>query len=120
MLTIVPADERRCRLLAQTYGFSALQGMVAHSGDREEGIGVYVLQKDTLELVDIQAEDPLVLDGLLRAILNTGYRGGAKWAVCRHTRLTDVLRAEGFLATENGMRVDIAAFFARPCRGGTE
>lgn len=116
MLTIVPVDEERRQTLTHMYEDLGVQGMIAQSGDHEEGAGAYIVRNDVLWLLDLWADDLLVQDGLLRAILNTGRSIGAKRASCGRPQLAMFLQTEGFLSTADGMSVDIFDFFAQPCR----
>lgn len=118
MLTIGPADEDRRRALADEYGVPAAQVMLARASGREEGGGVYMISGD-LCLLGLWADDSSVRDGLLRAILNAGRLAGARRAFCRAEPLAAFLKSEGFSPSAEGMAVNLADFFARPCHGDT-
>lgn len=118
MLTIVPAGEERRQQLSQRFACHGVQGMIARAGEEELGAGVYILEGETLRLLELAAQDSLLLDGLLRAVLNAGQRAGAKRAVCSVASLAAFLQEEGFFPGPDGYGVELSAFFARPCRGG--
>lgn len=117
MLTIAPAAEPRRPELAAAYGVPDARVMLACSAGREEGGCAYAVEGDTVHLFRLWTNDSTLQDGILRAVLNAGYLAGATRAVCEYEPLEPFLRSEGFVVSEEGMTVDVAEFFSRPCHG---
>ncbi len=117
MLTIAPAAEPRRQELAAVYGVPDARVMLACSVVREEGGCAYAIERNTVHLFRLWTNDSALQDGILRAVLNAGYLAGAIRAVCEYEPLEPLLRFEGFVVSEEGMTVDLAEFFSRPCHG---
>ena len=111
MLTIAPAAEPRRQELAAVYGVPDARVMLACSVVRE------AIERNTVHLFRLWTNDSALQDGILRAVLNAGYLAGAIRAVCEYEPLEPLLRFEGFVVSEEGMTVDLAEFFSRPCHG---
>ena len=117
MLTIKAADEERRLDYANTYGVADIQTQIMRDGDEEIGCVVYTMTPEELCILSFNNTDPTLNDFLLRGILNIGWRRGVMMATCKVEEVADFLKAEGFEEGEKGLQTEIAAFFAKPCRG---
>ena len=113
MITILPAAEADLVLLGVPAGQEA---MVLREGDgRVTGHATFTVTGDTVELLSVTAEEPLLVDGLIRAVLNVGDFRGAKTGLCRVESLALTLRRLEFVPGEEGYTVSLAHFFRGEC-----
>ena len=70
---------------------------------------------ETLHILSVEAPDDLLREGMIRSVLNSGRVRGIPVAVCTDERLYPLLRHLEFFSAEEGMAVDIAAFFGKGC-----
>ncbi len=120
MIAILPASEEERRALSEQAGFAGpVECLVASDGRKRLGSVLYRSRGEVMELLAAQAEDPRLLDGLLRAALNAALSAGARTAWCGQEPLFPALRVLGFSEPEEGrsaaMQADISGIFARGC-----
>lgn len=113
MITIHPADKAFLEGIDAPAGTDA---MVLRDGDGTViGHGLFRLDGDTIEVLAVQAQESLLVDGIIRSILNTGDCRGASFGICRIAELEKVLRRLEF-TEENGLwSVSIQHFFRGEC-----
>ncbi|MBQ8684279.1 MAG: hypothetical protein IJ518_07175 [Clostridia bacterium] len=113
MITILPADKATLALLDVPEGHEAM--VLRESDGRITGHATFVLVDDTVELLTVTAEEPIMVDGLIRSVLNTGDCRGAVTGLCRDENLALTLRRLEFAPGENGYSVSLAHFFRGEC-----
>ncbi|HJD24422.1 MAG TPA: hypothetical protein H9694_09835 [Firmicutes bacterium] len=123
MIAILPASEEERSALSAQAGFAGpVECLVASDGWESLGSILYRTSGEVMELLTAQAEDPRLLDGLLRAALNAALSAGARTARCEQEPLFPALRTLGFSEPEEGcpasMQADISGIFARGCPSG--
>ena len=121
MITILPADEAFLKEMTAPAGTDA---MVLREGGEVTGYALFRLTDgvsagDTVEILRVEAQEPLLVDGLIRSVLNTGDCRGAKYGLCRVAALEPVLRRLEFRPAEDeqgaNFRIVIEEFFNGPC-----
>ena len=113
MITICPADKAFLESVSAVDGADAM--VLRDSDGRITGHGVFRVEGDTIEILSVEAEEPLLVDGIIRSILNTGDCRGAKTGICRLNELAKILCRLEF-TEENGLwSVSIEKFFRGEC-----
>ncbi len=117
MITILPADKAFLESIAAPEGTDA---MVLRDADGTvTGHGLFRVEGQAIEVLAVEADEPLMREGLVRSILNTGDCRGATEGVCRQEGLVPVVRRLEFAPDEEGVwRVSIAQFFRGECHCG--
>ncbi|MBQ9859569.1 MAG: hypothetical protein IJO76_02695 [Clostridia bacterium] len=118
MITIMPADKAFLQSIDVPAGTDAM--VLRDSNGRVSGYATFRMDGAVIELLSVQAEEPLLVDGLIRSVLNTGDCRGATTGLCREENLAVTLRRLEFEPTENGYAVSIAKFFRGDCCCGKE
>ena len=139
MIAILPAGEAERDALAAKAGFSGAEGtacLTASDGAERLGCILYRLSgRDggsrerenggkRAELLFLQAADPRLAGGLLRAALNAALDAGARIAVCQESAMVPFLEPLGFRAAESGDSGErvyaavIREIFNKGCSGG--
>lgn len=86
--------------------------------DGEEACGRATAEfGDEVRLLEVEAPDALLMEGMVRAVLNAGRVREIRRAVCQNEALFPMLRHLEFTPCDEGMQVDIAEFFFRGCKG---
>ena len=112
MITILPADEA---FLREVNAPADAEAMVLREKDGTVfGHALFRATEDAVEILGIETEEPLMTEGLIRAVLNAGDCRGLPAGVCRVETLAPVLERLEFVKTDNFWSVDIENFF----RGG--
>ncbi len=113
MITILPADKAFLESISAPEGTDAM--VLRDSTHRVTGHALFALAGDTIEVLSVTAEEPLLVEGLIRAVLNTGDCRGARFGLCRQPAMESVLRRLEFEPGEDGWTVSIAAFLRGEC-----
>ena len=114
MITILPADKAFLESVAAPADTDA---MVLRDGDGEiYGYALFRVTGDTVEILSVHTDEPLMTEGLIRSVLNAGDCRGAEIGLCRVEELAPVLRRLEFEAGENGYTVSIRQFLYGECR----
>ncbi len=113
MITIRPADKAFLEEIAAPVGTDAM--VLRDSDGTVFGHALFTVQGDTVEILHVQSQEPLMKEGLIRAVLNTGDCRGAVKGLCRAEALQPLLRRLEFVPAEEGWTVSIAAFFHGEC-----
>ena len=113
MITILPADKA---FLDSIGAVPETDAMVLRDSDGSVmGHAVFRMMGDTVELLSVTACEPLLVDGLIRSVLNTGDCRGAVTGLCRDEKLSLTLRRLEFEAGEDGYTVYIPHFLRGEC-----
>ncbi len=113
MITIRPADEAFLKTIAAPAGVDAM--VLRDSSGQVFGHALFTVQGEVVELLHAESEEPLLTEGLIRAVLNTGDCRGATTGLCRVESLQPTLQRLEFVPGEDGWTVSIAAFFHGDC-----
>jgi hypothetical protein len=99
VITILPADKETLQLLAVPEGREAM--VLRDSAGRITGHGVFAVAGDTVEVFSAVAEEPILVEGIIRSVLNAGDCRGAVTGLCRVEALAPLLRHLEFEAGED-------------------
>lgn len=114
MITILPADEA---FLQSIHAPADADAMVLRERDGTVfGYALFRVTGDTVEILQVETEEPLMTEALIRAVLNAGDCRGAMTGVCRIESLAPVLKRLEFSPTDDGYAVSIDAFFRSGCK----
>lgn len=114
MITIQPADKAFLESVSAPAGTDA---MVLRDGDGVLlGYALFALAGDTVEVLTVQTDEPLMTEGLIRAVLNTGDCRGAAIGLCRDAALVPLLKRLEFQPGEQGYTVSIQSFLYGECK----
>ncbi len=113
MITIMPADEAFLKEIAAPAGADAM--VLRDSTGAVDGYALFTVNDDEVELLRVQTDLPMMAEGLVRAVLNTGDCRGAKWGVCRDMSLAPMLKRLEFEQQDDAYRVWIENFFHGEC-----
>ncbi len=70
-----------------------------------------------VRLLTVEAPDALLMEGMVRAVLNAGRIREIERAVCVNEELFPLLKRLEFTPCDEGMEVSIPDFFFRGCKG---
>lgn len=116
MITIMPADEAFLQSIAAPEGADAM--VLRDSGGTVDGHALFRVDGDAVEILTVETALPMMTEGLIRSVLNTGDCRGATKGVCRDGALSPILRRLEF-EEENGVwTVSIEKFFRGECKCG--
>ncbi len=113
MITIMPADKAFLDSIGAGAGVEAL--VLRESDGTVSGHALFCVQGDTVELLGVVSDEPLMVDGLIRSVLNAGDYRGAQQGLCRIENLVPHLKRLEFAPAEDGWRVSLEAFFRAGC-----
>ncbi len=116
MITIMPADEAFLRKIAAPMGADAM--VLRDSSGEVDGYALFTVNGDTAEILRVETALPLMSEGLIRAVLNTGDCRGAVRGICRIQALASVLKRLEFTEEDGVWQVCIATFLRGECRCG--
>lgn len=113
MITILPADEAFLQSVAAPGGVDA---MVLRDGDGSVfGHALFRVYGERVEVLSVHTDLPMMAEGLVRAVLNTGDCRGAVVGFCADENLAPMLRRLEFEPVEDGYAVSLAQFFRGDC-----
>ena len=116
MITIMPADKAFLQSISAPNGADAM--VLRDSGGSVDGHALFCVDGDTVEILAVETDLPMMTEGLIRSVLNTGDCRGATKGVCRDNALAPILRCLEF-EEENGVWVvSIEKFFRGECKCG--
>ena len=114
MITIQPADKA---FLERVSAPADTDAMVLRDSDGTVlGYALFQVYGDTVEVLSVQTDEPLMTEGLIRSVLNTGDCRGAKTGLCRIEELASLLKRLEFIPQEDGYTVSIQAFLYGECK----
>lgn len=114
MITIQPADKAFLESFSAPAGTDAM--VLRDSDGTVLGHALFAVSGETVEILSVQTEEPLMTEGLIRSVLNTGDCRGAKTGLCRIEELAALLKRLEFVPGEDGYTVFIQAFLYGECR----
>ncbi len=113
MITIMPADKAFLESIAAPDGVEAL--VLRDSRQELSGHALFRVEGDTVELISVTSDEPLMVDGLIRSVLNAGDYRGALYGLCRNESLIPNLKRLEFKETDGGYKVSLEEFFRTGC-----
>ena len=113
MLIIVPADETTTARCCEHAGRDGLVLSMTDGGEWK-GYCLYTYNQDFLTIHRTETDDELLAEGLVRAAVNIANNRTVPEAVCEDMRFADMLHRLGFVATDDGVSVQVQDFF-KPC-----
>ncbi len=115
MITILPADEAFLKEINAPAGIKAL--VLRGSDGAIEGHALFRVDGDAVEILSVTCDEPIMVSGMIRSVLNAGEYHGANFGLCRVAALEKVLLSMEFKPVEEGWRINIAEFFRGKCAG---
>ena len=120
MIKVAPAAEDRTAKALEKHGLAHGVCLSMTYEDKELGYAVYTRGGDAATLRVLHCPDePDLVELLVRASLNSALLRGAVTMRFEDPAMLPRLAAFGFDVCENGLSVEIDAFFNRPCSGGS-
>ena len=120
MIKVAPAAEQRTAKALQAHGLQEGVCLAMTYEDKELGYAVYTRAGDVATLEVLQCPDePDLVELLVRASLNSALLRGAMTMRFTDPAMLPRLDVFGFDKQEDGLSVEIDAFFNRPCSGGS-
>ena len=113
MITIMPADKAFLESIGADADVEAL--VLRESDGTVSGHALFRMLGDTVEILGVASDEPLMTDGLIRSVLNAGDYRGAQQGLCRIESLIPQLQRLEFTPAEDGWRVSLEAFFRAGC-----
>ncbi len=113
MITIMPADKAFLDSIGAGADVEAL--VLRESDGTVSGHALFRVEGDTVELLGVVSDEPLMVDGLIRSVLNAGDYRGAQYGLCRIESLLPHLKRLEFTPSEDGWRVSLETFFRAGC-----
>ncbi len=114
MITILPADEAFLASVAAPAGADAM--VLRDAAGAVTGYALFTVAGDTVELLAVHTDVPLMTEGLIRAVINAGDCRGAGRAICRDDALAPVLLRLEFELNEGVYAVSVRRFLYGGCR----
>ncbi len=114
MITIMPADKAFLDGIAAPAGTDAM--VLRDSDGTVFGYALFTVAGDRVEILAVQTEEPLMTEGLIRAVINTGDCRGAVSAICRVEALIPVLKRLEFTPVEGVYTVSVQQFLYGECK----
>ena len=113
MITILPADEAFLQTIAAPEGVEAM--VLRDSDGSVFGHALFRMAGERVEVLSVHTELPVMAEGLVRSVLNTGDCRGATEGFCADESLAPMLRRLEFAPVEGGYSVSLAQFFRGEC-----
>ena len=114
MITIQPADKA---FLCDIAAPDAADAMVLRDSDGTVlGHALFTVSGDTVEILSVETDLPMMAEGLIRSVLNTGDCRGASIGLCRLESLAPMLKRLEFVPTDGGYTVSIQSFLYGECK----
>lgn len=113
MITILPADEAFLQSIDAPAGADAM--VLRDSDGSVFGHALFRMAGERVEVLSVHTELPMMAEGLVRAVLNTGDCRGATHGFCADDSLVPMLRRLEFAPVEGGYSVSLAQFFRGEC-----
>lgn len=116
MITIMPADEAFLQAISAPEGADAM--VLRDSGGTVDGHALFRMDGDAVEILAVDTALPMMSEGLIRSVLNTGDCRGAIKGVCCVSALAPILRRLEFEDDNGVWIVSIEKFFRGECKCG--
>ena len=116
VITILPADKAFLESVCAPEGVDA---MVLRDNDGSIfGHALFRVIGERVEVLSVHTELPMMAEGLVRAVLNTGDCRGATHGFCADEEMAPLLRRLEFEPTDGGYSVSLEQFFRGDCHCG--
>ena len=116
MITILPADKA---FLQNISAPADVDAMVLRDNDGSVfGHALFRMAGERVVLLSVHTDLPVMAEGLVRSVLNTGDCRGATEGFCADEMLAPMLRRLEFEPTEDGYAVSLEQFFHGDCHCG--
>ena len=116
VITIMPADEAFLTSVNAPIGTDAM--VLRDSGGAVDGYALFRVEGDVVEILRVETPLPMMTEGLIRAVLNTGDCRGAVRGVCCDDALGATLMRLEFEKQDGAWSVSIEKFFRGECKCG--
>ena len=116
MITILPADKAFLDSIAAPTGADAM--VLRDSDGTVFGHALFTVVGDAVEVLAVHTEMPVMAEGLIRSVLNTGDCRGATVGICRDESLAPLLRPLEFEPKDGVYTDSVQAFLYGDCRCG--
>ena len=116
MITILPADKAFLRSVSAPADADAM--VLRDSDGSVFGHALFRVAGERVELLSVHTDLPVMAEGLIRSVLNTGDCRGATEGFCADESLSPMLRRLEFTPTEGGYAVSLEQFFRGDCHCG--
>ena len=114
MITIMPADKAFLDGISAPVGVEA---MVLRDGDGTVfGYALFSMLGESTEILSVHTDEPMMTEGLIRAVINTADCRGAVSAVCRDESLIPTLKRLEFVPQDGVYAVDVHHFLYGECK----
>ena len=113
MITILPADKAFLQSISAPADADAM--VLRDSDGSVFGHALFRVVGERVEVLSVHTELPVMAEGLVRSVLNTGDCRGATVGFCADEQMAPMLRRLEFEPTEGGYAVDLAHFFRGDC-----
>ena len=114
MITIQPADKAFLEAVSAPAGTDAM--VLRDSDGTVFGHALFRVMGDTIEVLSVHTDEPLMVEGLIRSVLNTGDCRGAVTGLCREASLAPVLKRLEFVEKDGVYTVSIHQFLYGECK----
>lgn len=116
MITIMPADEAFLQSIDAPSGTDAM--VLRDSGGAVDGYALFRVEGESVEILRVETPLPMMAEGLIRSVLNTGDCRGAVTGICRDGALGMILSRLEFEEQDGVWSVLIEKFFHGECKCG--
>ncbi len=113
MITILPADKAFLQSVSAPEGVDAM--VLRDSDGSVFGHALFRVVENRVEVLSVHTDLPMMAEGLVRAVLNTGDCRGAIEGFCANETLVPMLRRLEFTPVEGGYAVSLEQFFRGEC-----
>ena len=113
MITILPADEAFLQSVDAPAGVDAM--VLRDSDGSVFGHALFRVSGERVEVVSVHTDLPMMAEGLIRAVLNTGDCRGATTGFCADDTMAAMLRRLEFEPVDGGYAVSLEHFFRGDC-----
>lgn len=114
MITIQPADNGFLNSISAPDGTDAM--VLRDSDGTVLGHALFAVRGDTVEILSVHTDLPMMTEGLIRSVLNTGDCRGATVGLCRQEALAPILTRLEFVPADGGYTVSIPSFLYGECK----
>lgn len=114
MITILPADKAFLESIAAPTGADAM--VLRDTDGTVFGHALFAVAGDRVEILSVQTDAPMMTEGLIRAVINTGDCRGAAYAVCRLEELVPILERLEFELQDGIYTVSVQQFLYGECK----
>ena len=113
MITILPADKDFLQSISAPEGADAM--VLRDSDGSVFGHALFRVVGKRVEVLSVHTDLPVMAEGLIRSVLNTGDCRGATEGFCANETLAPMLRRLEFEPTDGGYAVSLEQFFRGDC-----